>query len=282
MKPPIFVIGSGRSGTTLLYNILTGHEDLAWVSNLSNRLPMIPAIVGASRFNKLRSLHRVFQPAMETIEGYNHIGLDRSTIPWDPSKNVVTNQLAEKTRNYFEAHCRAWRREQLVSKNTSNSTRIHLLDEIFPDARYVHIHRHPYSVISSLLNVGFWSDLDLWWSDKTPQQLELAGADAIEVAAEHWNRQMQAILASADTLPESRFIQLSYEDLVSSPETVCEKILNFLDLKFSDEFRENIKGQRVQTSSLDKWKQTAEIERFVNANPKIAKIATQLQYELAG
>jgi len=168
MKPPIFVIGSGRSGTTLLYNILTGHEDLAWVSNLSNRLPMIPAIAGASRFDTLRSLHRAFQPAMETIEGYKYIGLDRSTIPWDPSKNTATGTVAEKTRAYFEAHCRAWGREQLVSKNTSNSTRIHLLDEIFPEARYVHIHRHPYSVISSLLNVGFWPGLDLWWSDKTP------------------------------------------------------------------------------------------------------------------
>ena len=217
---------------------------------------------------------------METIEGYHHIGLDRSTIPWDSSKSPAIKQMAEKTREYFEAHCRAWGREQLVSKNTSNSTRIHLLDEIFPEARYVHIHRHPYSVIASLLNVGFWPGLDLWWSDKTPQQLQQSGADPIEVAAEHWNRQIEAILASAVTLPESRFLQLSYEDLVSSPETVCEKISHFLDLKYSDEFRESIKNQRVQTSSLDKWKQAAALERFVNANPKIASTAAALQYEL--
>jgi len=57
--------------------------------------------------------------------------------------------------------------------------------------------------------------------------------------------------------------------------------LNFLELGFSNKFRENIKNQRVQTSSLDKWKQTAELERFANANHKMDKIAALLQYELA-
>jgi len=104
--------------------------------------------------------------------------------------------------------------------------------------------------------VGFWPNLDLWWSDKTPHQLEQAGVDPIEVAAEHWSRQLESILVSAESLPESRFLQLSYEDLVSSPEVECEKILKFLDLKFSSEFQNNIKSQRVQTSSLDKWKHT--------------------------
>ena len=33
IKKPIFIIGVPRTGTTLLYNILCGHEKLAWFSN---------------------------------------------------------------------------------------------------------------------------------------------------------------------------------------------------------------------------------------------------------
>jgi len=280
MKPPIFVIGSGRSGTTLLYDLLTGHENLAWASNLSNRVPRLPILASASRSKGLRSMHRAFAPAMETIEGYAHIGLDNSTIPWVDNSNIDISDLSKRVHNYFEAHCKAWNRDQFVTKNTSNSMRISLLERMFPDALYVHIHRHPYSVISSLLKIGFWPDLNLWWSDQTPRQLEKAGAHPIAIAAEHWNRQVQAILESAESLPSSRFFQVSYEDLVHSPESECRQILAFLGLELSDTFKHNIKSQRVSTSSIDKWKQAAEKDQYALANPIVSDLASHLNYEL--
>ena len=44
----IFIIGSGRSGTTLLYNLLATHSDVAWFSVLSHHKPVLGAFAVAS------------------------------------------------------------------------------------------------------------------------------------------------------------------------------------------------------------------------------------------
>lgn len=280
MTPPIFIIGSGRSGTTLLYNLLTDHDELAWVSNLSNRVPALPFLVRASRYNKLRSLHRAFDPAMETIEGYAHCGLGSSTLPWADECDIDIEMLRLRVTKYFEAHCRAWGRERLVTKNTSNSMRIALLELLFPGAQYVVIHRHPYSVISSLLKVDFWPNLNLWWSGKSPHQLELEGTDPLAIAAEHWMRQVSAIHESVNQLPASRVHIIAYENLVQFPEQICENIFEFLGLKQNDAFRQNIKRRSVSTASINKWKQSADKGRYSNVNAIVEPMATALSYEL--
>ncbi len=39
MKKPVFIIGCPRSGTTMLLDILSSHEDFAWISQFVNKLP---------------------------------------------------------------------------------------------------------------------------------------------------------------------------------------------------------------------------------------------------
>jgi len=41
---PIFIIGSGRSGTTILYNLLSTHPELCWFSNISTKYPKISIV----------------------------------------------------------------------------------------------------------------------------------------------------------------------------------------------------------------------------------------------
>ena len=37
IQKPIFIIGSGRSGTTIFYNLLATHPELCWFSNYTDR-----------------------------------------------------------------------------------------------------------------------------------------------------------------------------------------------------------------------------------------------------
>ena len=39
LKPPLFIVGCGRSGTTIVYELLCEHPDLAWFSNYAERWP---------------------------------------------------------------------------------------------------------------------------------------------------------------------------------------------------------------------------------------------------
>ena len=53
IKKPIFIIGSGRSGTTILYRLLCLHPDLCWFSNYSNRFPYLPVLSSIQRLQDL-------------------------------------------------------------------------------------------------------------------------------------------------------------------------------------------------------------------------------------
>ena len=285
MKAPVFIIGSGRSGTTLLYEIFASHESLAWVCNLTNRLPFLPQASLLCRSSVLKK-HRAFKPASEAIEGFTHCGINKFPVPIDIDylkENTEEFQLEDiknKTRNYFRKHCAGFGTERFVSKNTSNSMKIELLNEIFPDAYFVHIYRNPYSVISSLLNVRFWPDLRLWWSDKTPSQLEEQGVNKYEIAGRHWSNQIDIIRDAKEKIDPERFLELAYEDLVSDLHPQIKKILCFCDLEYSDTFRKSLGLQNVNSKSLDKWKTIDTSANYRTANSVIRDQAINLGYDL--
>lgn len=285
LKAPIFVVGSGRSGTTLLYEILASHGDLAWVCNLTNRLPFLPQISSLCRSQMFRK-HRAFKPAMEAIKGFEYCGVSRFNPPMD-LRYAIENpevfdlrKVTEKTQDYFQKHCDGFNCDRFVSKNTANSMRIELLNSIFPDAYYVHITRNPYSVVSSLLNVKFWPDLHLWWNEKTPLQLENDGGNKYEIAGTHWTKQIEQIIKAKQLVPGDRFLDVSYEELVTNSVTVVENIFDFCCLDFSKDTVNSLTSLNINSNSLEKWKTVDYLDNYKAANPAIRSRAIELGYEL--
>lgn len=282
MKTPLFVIGSGRSGTTLMYELLTMHKEFAWASNLTNRCPWFPEAAFLSRVEFL-SGYRLFQPASETIEGFRYCGLEEFRLPLELTVDTSDDELqsvAEKTRSYISRHQRVFRRDRYISKNTTNSMKIDLLRHIFPDACFVHIYRHPFAVISSLLNVGFWEDLPLWWADgKTPRQLVRFGEDNHVVAGKHWSNQVEMILRKLEDIPIDDVYSVSYEELVGNPSKTMEEISDRFDLNDLD-FLSKVSMRNVSKSSLDKWKGTMDSQCIRSKLECVVPLANRLGYSL--
>lgn len=64
---PIFVIGVPRSGTTVVYEAFSQHEDLAWISNHATRVPWLNALHALPRLYDMPLIGRL--PRSEKPQG---------------------------------------------------------------------------------------------------------------------------------------------------------------------------------------------------------------------
>ncbi len=254
VSKPIFVVGSGRSGTTLLYRLLVGHPDLAWVSRLTSVFPRLPQLSFFSR-RPGRKTSRFFRPSYESTGMYRYC---RVPLPTRQRPSLTEADVMENSRKrlhrYVRAHVKWMRRSRFVNKNTNNTMRVRYLQRVFPDALIVHIIRNGYAVANSLFNVDFWPNLKLWWLGKTPQQWEKEGHEPLELCALHWKRQVGEILANKDHIPPRQYFECRYEALLDDPAALLRDVLAFCRLDWNNVFQRHMDGIRMKGRNRDKWR----------------------------
>ncbi|UCC38812.1 MAG: sulfotransferase [Candidatus Aminicenantes bacterium] len=255
VQKPIFIIASGRSGTTLLYRLLCGHPDTAWFSGLTDIFPRFPQISILSRLYNGK-INRFLGPSPEAINIYKFCGVDDSSLKSKGSSlterdvNKHSKLMLYKT---VAQHLKWMGKSRFISKNTANGMRIRYLKKIFPDALFVHIIRNGYGVVNSLLNVKWWPDLGLWWLGKTPKQWEEKGGNPAELCTLHWKRQVEEILQNKEYIRQDQYFECRYEHVVDKPLSSLKEILEFCQLRWSDDFEKHIKCLPISSLSLDKW-----------------------------
>lgn len=247
--PPLFVVGAPRSGTSLVYRALALHPDASWVNNYQRRVPGMSALAGlnrlaarrpglrravwfgaagdnAYRYNSARSLTERFFP--QPVEGeplFAHCAVPEA---WDgspvtPRQRKLPGLLARTTT-------RAGGRV-LISKRIGHNRRIGLLHKLIAPARFLDVTRDGRAVAYSLSRVDWWPDMPVWWQDdKTPQELIAAGADPLELCAQHWVHEIDAIADGLAQVPTEQVMRIRYEDLVADPMRVLAQVAAFAGL----------------------------------------------------
>jgi hypothetical protein len=285
LKRPIFLVGCGRSGTTIVYELLCEHPDLAWFSNYAERWPAFPQLETLTRLRDIGAIRRSrsrFVPL--PVEG--HDLWDRCGPQEPRHRNAplteadVDAEHAQRVREIVTAHVKYHRGSRFINKNTRNSRRALYLDAIFQDAMFVHVIRDPRAVVASLLAVHWWADLPLWWNeDRTTRALVAEGSKPEAVAAEHWVRSVERLLADARRLPTSRYLEIRYEVFTESPETVLSSVCAFADLSFAPRLAESVR-RRAVTSQNTKYKSQFGDAELRTVEQIVAPLAARLGYRL--
>lgn len=209
VREPVFVLGAPRSGTTFLGACLGA----------------IPEI----------SYH--FEPAL-TKAAVPFVALDR----WDRERSA---RFFQRTyRLLLTIHLEHDLR--FAEKTPQNAFIVEFLAETFPDAQFVHIlrdgrdaalswSRKPW-LAAEMTDSGrrepggyrygahprFWVE-----ADRVP---EFRTTSDLHRAIWGWRRHVEAILRDASDLPSTRYHELRYEDLVTSPDHVGRALVDFLGL----------------------------------------------------
>jgi omega-hydroxy-beta-dihydromenaquinone-9 sulfotransferase len=263
---PILIIGAPGSGTTLLFQTLCSHRDLAYINNNMLRAGLLRhgRLVGDRRKALLilqNLIHR--DPSSNLPLG------DALWVKYFRDYNYMAeNDYSEEMAAYFRKKVlqvqNLWSRSRFVDKTLVNCFRVRLLNLIFPDAKFIHIIRDGRAVAFSILNkieiagdrfALFYTGFKDILGDK--YQYERSELYNYGLAwAEFVRKGREASVAA-----QGRYYEVSYEKLVTEPHKELRKIVDFCELNWYSEFEEKIPATRNMS---EKWKQKANNEQRVD------------------
>ena len=288
MKAPLFIIGCPRSGTTLLLDLLAGTRAFGYVNNSAagsvatgtdhrrNRIYDVgsdrlvawrPGIVAASsRIPVAGSVADTFLP--RPIEPWRFWeGLIPGFRPEqgdgpaeDPGAHHVDTATVLNVRSAVAALLHHQRRDVFLSKYT-DFPRIELMRAVFPEARFVHIHRDGHAVANSYATeieggrFGTWRDR-FWWADAWPTEARSqwsANRETILGFAAHNRNHLMNVIAKA-TKADPGVLTVSYEDLIAVPEMVLEQILAFATVRQRGPLDRLIHSRNLINTN-DRWRE---------------------------
>lgn len=272
----VFIIGSGRSGTTILYNLLSMHPDVCYFSALTNNNPNKPWLAFFHRALDIPILGHVIQKQITSSnlkkawilpnEGddiYTHCGFIHSK---KTTMKGLRPTIFQKFSTIIETHMKCAGRTVFITKQTSNTQRLELLHAMFPDAYWIHIIRDGRAVANSLFHVDWWNFVMLWWTKKQPKNKH-----DIRLCGKHWKTNVTEILDHKHQF-SPRYFEVRYESLIQKPRTTLRKILRKVNLPIKKNYLtmipkslpdKNKKWQKQLTPSQQK-KLTQEIQPLLS------------------
>lgn len=217
---PIYIVGMPRSGTTLTEQIITSH----------------PLVAGGGE--------RGFWGETERAR-------EGKGMPDKADVEVITQACLEDLSGIIKASDKQATR--VTDKMPHNFQHVGLIHIAFPNARIIHVRRHPVDNCLSIYFQSFRSD--------HPYAYDLGNLAfyrrEYERLMDHWQ----------NVMPADRYFEFNYEDLVADQEGMSRKLIEFCGLEWNDaclNYHENKRAiktasiwqvrQKIYSSSVERWR----------------------------
>ncbi len=203
------VVGVDRSGTTLLSLMLDSHSRIAipYESKFFIRYHLEGDRLG----DLSREADR--QALVERMLAEPSVSRWRPALRPEEVDVSACSSLADCIDALMSAYARAAGKEIWGDKTPAYIQGLHVLNAMFPEARFVHIIRDGRDVALSLMRQ--------WW-----------GPNDFVNALRYWRERVACARKMLRMLPPGRFVELRYEDLIAEPERELRRVTDFLGLEF--------------------------------------------------
>jgi hypothetical protein len=268
LREPIFIVSAPRAGSTALFGLLASRAGFH--------------TIGGESHGVLRAFPTLRAEDAELTSGRlgkNHVDADvRRLLPacflcllrdhrGQPCLAVPAAQRPARVR--------------FLEKTPRNALNIPFLLELFPEARFIFLHRDPRENIASIIEAwryGLQSgrfvtfrdlpgwDRPAWCFLLPPGWREMTGKSLADIAAFQWRASNDTIIDDLARLPRTRRIALAYLDLVADPQRTVRKLCRFAGIADDVAPRQQLPLSRTVLTPPhpEKWRQhAAEIDRLM-------------------
>ena len=275
IKNSIILNGPGRSGTTLISQIMSYHDDLGWVSSWNNAFPERTFLGVLSRpySSKLFGIdwHKVKKSPKpsEAYDYWKHFfghfnagQTDAETIQNDIAKNAPN--IIKNINGILK-----WQgsKPRFITKITGPA-RKEYLDAIFSEYRLVWIERDPRVVVSSYIKQKWF------YKDRLEAFAQLKEEDRIEFYCEYY------LKLRKESKKYNSSILVRYEDLIKDKEVFFRKLCLDLNLPYTNHFSKIVRDWPIEEVGWDTYKNKYTSEGISKMNELLKNELEYLGYSI--
>ncbi len=264
-RPPVFIVGHWRSGTTHLHELMSLDEQFAFCDTYECFAPnhflvtgkVFPKLVNLLLPNKrpqdnmLAGVERPQEDEFALVAMGAPSPYTRMAFPNNPPEyasfydmeNVDPQELKRFTdaMMYFTKALTFKKTKRLLLKSPPHTGRIAHLAQMYPGARFIHIVRDPYSLFASTRRL--WVALDEAQAFQRPKHEDLD-----EFVFSTFERIQNAYQKQREQIDPASLCELRYEDLIQNPLGEVSRIYEELNLSgfhhLQPKIEEYLEGQR--------------------------------------
>ena len=208
MDRPIFIVGANRSGTTLLRLILNAHSHIAIPEEVLYFRSQIHGL-SIDDWDTVSLNEQQFTAIVKDFVGRVEIpDLDKPAVT--QSIMMLPRNLRSPYRGLMEYWTAAQGKVRWGEKTPGNLFYADIINEMFPDACFIHMVRDPRPGVYSMERVWFFPE-DIIFNALSRHKHMTVGRQTLENA-----------------VPADRIMTLRYEDLVAEPERIVSEVCEFI------------------------------------------------------
>jgi hypothetical protein len=206
---PVFVLCAARTGSTLLRFLIDAHPDLACPPEAE--LPLL-----CSQLAKAWSL-LAGMPLQKSRTS------EPPVLP-DPLRACIRDVMGQM----IGQHLARRGKKRLCDKSLFTARHAGLLLQVFPEAKFICLYRHPMDVIASGMEACPWGLKGFGFDAYAASS---PGSDVLALAR-YWADHCAEILAVEERYPQA-CLRVRYEDLADEPEAVADGVFRFVGVPSS-------------------------------------------------